>query len=589
MFETFYKYFSNLKNTFSSIGFKNTNKWIILGFIGFTVLGIFLRLWNIGFGLPHSYYADEPELTGFAIHYSVELKNSILENDWFKLVPVSYVYGTFPVYVLTVFIIPYTKFLSLINVSFDTNTLYLYSRIIVSLFSFLLVPAVSYLYYKLFKDKLGSLITFILMALNWKFIVHAHYANSDIFLTLLICLSFLTMFLYSKKFSNSDTLFTLLSGILFGLSVGTKITALITLPLYLLLFIYKKDYRNLFAFCFLVFGAFIISNPFSLIFVNDFIYRIYSMLTKEAGMVFDSVDYGYFKYIFASIDILTLPIFVFSLLGLYKICSYYYFEFKKENKSISFKNSYTFHKFLLANIVFYFIFYSIQSRRVDRWLLPILPIFIMYASYYISYLIGVLKEGSFNYFNKIVKNTYITLILKYILIFLWVGSFLYYLYFTFILLFEFQKNTPKSNAYIWLRENASERKYFERVLTYSEEGLEPLAKLKYSAPIQFKVYESAGASLFYPADPYYFKYIVVSSRPMLNFKNKEVVKKYPYYSEKWFAFENTLATSDFKVVAKYELPHKSLIPISNVYIYENLKFSEYETKIKELLDTDKSE
>src|SRR3989338_5317880 len=129
-----------------------------------TALGLFFRLYHIEFGLPHSFHADEPEITEPAIKYTYEFFNIIRNNDWYKLIPVSFVYGTFPVYFFTVFTMAFSKSLNILNVAFDKTSIFIFLRIVNSTVSFLIVPIGTLLYYKLFKDKLGALISALFLA-----------------------------------------------------------------------------------------------------------------------------------------------------------------------------------------------------------------------------------------------------------------------------------------------------------------------------------------------------------------------------------------------------------------------------------------
>lgn len=507
-----------------------TQRIKIISFITlFSVFGLLLRFWHNDFGLPHSFYADEPELAELAIKYTFELRSILSNNEWYKLIPISYVYGTFPTYVLTLFTIIFSKTLGLLGITFSKMDIYVYLRTLTGIFSFLIVPTIYYLYLKLFKDMFGALFSFFLLAFNWRLIVHSHYVNADIFITILLSLSFLTMYLY--KTGKKDTLYTILSGILFGLAVGTKITVLLTLPLYWYLFIKKKDIRGLVAFSFIIFGAFMLSNPFSIIYANDFVFRIYTMLFKEAGLVFDSVDLNPFKYVIALSWISTLPVLLLSVFGIYKT-----YRGGKDK---------SFHIFLLGNVILYLIFYSLQSRRVDRWLLPILPLIILYASFGISSI-----KKKLNFFGNLLV-------------------FGYYLYFPILLLTQFQQNTPKSSAYLWMRENTIIDDPTIKTLVYTEEGLDPMNKLPYSKVYQYNVYEGDGAHLFLPDDPYLYNYVILSSRPMENYKRVPVGDKYPEYHKAWESFENEV-TNNFELIQSFELSKPNLIPLSDVYIYENL-------------------
>ena len=494
-----------------------------------TVAGIFLRLWHIEFGLPHSFYADEPEIAELAIKYTYEFKSIVAEGDYYKLIPVSYVYGTFPSYLFTFLTMGFSKISNVLGTPATKYDLYVAMRVFNALLSFLIVPVLAFLFYKQTKRKGLTLILYLLLALNWKLIVHAHYVNPDIILTLIISLSLLTSLLYREK-ENSDRVLTIVTGVLLGLAVGTKITALIALPLYVWIFYKKGQFRNVVALLFVALGVFVLSNPFSLIFVQDFAYRIYEMLFKEGGLVFDSVDYGYFKYIFALRLMATGSIVLLSLVG--------FFSKKKSN----------FDYFLILNILFYVLFFSVQSRRVDRWLLPVLPLVLYFSVWGMEKL-----ESRFGRLKA------------YFLIFSVLG---YYMYFAMPLLTQFQRWTPKSEAYLWMRDNIPP---LTTKLVYTEEGLDPMNKLPGAKVYQYEVYASKNAELFYPKDPSYYDYIVVSSRPLENHKRPEVKNTFPEYYLRWDNFVRELnSPGKFELTKDFTLSKPNLISLSDVFIYRNL-------------------
>lgn len=505
---------------------------LITGIILILVIGLFFRLYHIEFGLPHSLHADEPEFGEFAVKYTYEIKSIIKNNDWYKLIPLNFVYGTFPIYLFAAATMTFSKVLGALRIGFDKMHIYIFLRSMNALFAMLMIPAGGILYYKLFKDKIGALVAMLLLAANWELVVLAHYLNADIITATLLSISFLTVYLYSEK--SSDTLYTLLTGILLGLAIGTKITSAAAIPLYLYIFITKKDLRGLFAFLFVAFGAFAASNPFSLIFADRFAYRILMLFTKENGLVFDSVDSNLFKYILALAYITTPIILAVSLYGKFVVM--------KEKKN------YSFHLFLIGQVLLYVLFYSLGSRRVDRWLLPILPIIMIYASFGIRHL----KEG-------VSKPAFAILALF---------TLATYTYFPLHLLSQFQRQTPKSAAYLWMRDNT---KAWEGKYVITEQGLDPMNKLPSATVKQIPVYRNENAQFFYPESPRGYNYIVLSSRPMTNFKRPEVEKIFPEYTRRWQAFENELAdTKHYKLIKAFELPKPNLVPLSDVYIYKNI-------------------
>lgn len=495
------------------------------------LFALFFRLWHIEFGLPHSFTADEPEIAELAIKYTYEFASIVKNGDYYKLIPINFVYGTFPAYLLTAATMIFSKTANLLSIGFSKTTLYIFMRSLNAILSLLILPGATLLYYKIFKNHAGTLLTFGLLALNWKLIVHAHYINADIFVAVLLTLAYLTAFLYYKK--SSDFIYTALTGILIGLAIGTKITAGLTLPLFLYLFVFKKDLKGALGFILVAFLAFEITNPFSIIFFNEFIFRVYSMLTLEGGMVFDSVDTNPFKYLIALSWMVTPALLVTSLYGIYL--------------SIKGKTDRPVHVFLIGHIILYLIFYSVQSRRVDRWLLPIVPIVIIYASY------GLIK------LKELINNRTIYLALVAVIS-------AYYLYFPILLLTEFRRYTPKSEAYLWVRDNLP---VTSTKLVISEEGLDPMNKAPLATVVTYQVYGAKNAQYGYPPDPFLYDYVILSSRPMANFKRSKVIEAYPLYVKAWENFEKNFAGSDkFTLIKSFELPKPNLIPLSNVFIYQ---------------------
>lgn len=521
---------------------KNKAGLVFILFLFFT--GTFLRLYNINFGLPHSFYADEPEVAELAIKYTYEFRDIFFNGNYYKLIPISFVYGTFPTYFYTITTIIFSKVMGMLSIGFEKMDLYIYMRVINAFLSLGVAIFTALLYYKMSKKHLwkGTILTLALVLLNWKFIVHAHYVNNDLFQTFFLLLSYLTAYKYLE--TKTDTKWTVLTGIMFGLALGTKITTLISLPFYIYLFVaQKKEFRNTVAFCFIVLATYMVTNPFSFVFATDFALRTLDMFTKEAGMVFDSVDSNPFKYVYALSYMLTLPILFISLYGKFK----YFKDVKGKSQEKIFSI------FLVGQIIIYLTFFSLQSRRVDRWLLPILPIFMIFATYGFFELLDNTKKFS----KKLALAVFLML------------SAGYYLYFPILLLNQFQRNTPKSAAYLWMQKNVPELSW---KLVYTEEGLDPMNKLKFSDVKKFIVYTDESAQLFYPENPYMYDYVVLSSRPMENFKRPEVVNAYSNYANAWNNFEKTvLNAQNFELIAEFSLSKPNLIPLSDVYVYKNLR------------------
>ena len=151
--------------------------YIFLG-VSLIAVGFWLRLYHIEFGLPHSFHADEPEIVELAIKYTYQLRNIISNADYYRLIPISYVYGTFPAYFFTVVTMVFSKSSNFLGHSFDKTAIYVFLRSLSAVLSLSIIPAGVLLYHKLFKNRLGTMLALFLLALNWKLIVHAHYINA---------------------------------------------------------------------------------------------------------------------------------------------------------------------------------------------------------------------------------------------------------------------------------------------------------------------------------------------------------------------------------------------------------------------------
>lgn len=517
----------------------------------FLLVGGFFRLYHVDFGLPHSFHADEPEIGEFAIKYTYDIRRIASEGTYYELIPISFVYGTFPVYFNTAATMLFSKVSNLVGSGFDKTSIYLFLRTLNSVLSLLILPALYVLYKRLFAHEqksrvsLGALFVLFFAALNWKLIAHAHYLNADIIVAVLLVLSYLAMFMYYDR--EEDTKYTILAGIFVGFAFGTKVTALLTIPLYIYLFLSKKDLRNMGAFLFVVFGAFVLSNPFHLAFAQDFALRTYMLTVKENGLVFDSVDLSHFKYLRALFFISSPLVLLNSLYGIY----------------ISFKHkiNINLHVFLVGSLLMYLAFYSMGSRRVDRWLLPVLPIVLLYASHAFVDLRERLSRGMFAL--------------------LIVLAFSSYLYYPSLLLRQYDTNTPKTASYLWARDNLEPAK---NKLVITKEGLDPLNKLRSVTVLNQNVYESNNGQYQMPPDPIGYHYIFVSSRSMSYFKNPVVAEKYPFYTEAWQEFEDTLLDeSRYKLIKSFTLPKPNLVELDDVYVYESLILDDFGQPIQDNL------
>lgn len=518
-------------------------------------IGIFLRLYKIDFGLPYNFIGDETDIHDAVIKFSLNYKFMLANGSLNDFAPDSYVYGMFPTYFLTLCTMVLNKFASIFSFHIDIDSYHIYMRIITSIFS-LSIPLFAYLIYKeLFKKSKGSLMILFLTFLNWKLVVHSRYLNQDIYLTSLFTTSlyFLIKYLNSKS-KKVKTLSLILSSVFFGFAVGTKIIGLISLAIIIPVIFTKGKFKDIILFSFFIILSFAISNPFSMINFNSFISRVITMKTREAGVVFSSVDQNPFKYIFGLSNILTPPVFIISLISIIIFL-------KGKFKDIKLKRSdpeILSNLLLIGNFFIYLIFFSLNKRLVERWMLPIIPILCIYASYGIRGIKNLVED----------ERTQKILIISLTSIFL-----ISYSFNALILYKQIKLGDTRILAYEWTKEYINKTDNGNpKILVYTNKGRDPFIRIGNCDVKLFKVYESGNAQDSMPVDPKQYDFIVTYSGMERNYENPYVAKNYPQYSSAWTNFQEELDSSGyFNLIKKFKTTEINLMGLSDIYIYERIK------------------
>ena len=103
-----------------------------------------------------------------------------------------------------------------------------------------------------------------------------------------------------------------------GFGIGTKVTFAIAAVYPLIEFLLKKNYRKIFISIGVIFLVYLVTNPFTFLYSNEFIQRILEMRVKENGIVIDSYNTSYFKYLFSLFNLISIPVTIFSLFYIIK-------------------------------------------------------------------------------------------------------------------------------------------------------------------------------------------------------------------------------------------------------------------------------
>jgi len=518
------------------------------------LLGLFIRIYKIDFGLPLIFIADETDIYDEVIKFSLNYKFILRDGSINDFAPPTYVYGMFPTYFLTICTMILNKTASVFSFHIDFHFYHIYLRLITALFS-LSIPIFSYLIYKeIFERSKGSLLAILLVLFNWKLIVYSRYLNQDIYLTSLVTIS---LFLFIKYLKSDKTkvkmLYLILSSVALGFATGTKITALLSAPIIIGVIMMKKRIKDVLLFMIGVILSFSISNPFSIINFQSFISRVIAMKTREAGAVFSSVNLNPLKYFYGLSNIMTPPVF---MLGLITV-TFLSIRFVKNKKLKKLETEEMTHIFLIGNIFIYILFFSLNKRLVERWVLPITPIFIIYSAYGIYSL------------EKLVTSKRTQNILKISI--LLISFFFYAIY---ILTFFKQLNIgdTRLSAYNWTINylNQSQNKEL-KILVYTNKGRDPFANIKNCDVQMFHVYESGDAENFRPKNPKDYDIIITYSDMEDNYKNLYVSRKYPDYTNSWINFEKEIDnTQNFLLLKSFETTKLDLMGLSNIYIYQKV-------------------
>lgn len=378
------------------IKFQNGWLWLILA-LGFT-----LRLWGIGFGLPHLYHADEPIVVNHAMAYGT----GDLNPHFFKIPPLaSYIlffcYGIY-------FLIGRTagwfanseEFAGLFLT--DPTPFYLIGRVILGA---LMGTATIYLVYRLIAkhfSKAHGLLASFFLAVTFLHIRDSHYIYADIPLLLVLVAGFFPIFRILEREKWMDYLSF---GFLAGVAVATKYNGAFIYPSFLLAhflrthsaatrdtvlqksrspmeptwqqlgqsLILRRPLRMLCVLAitmWLSLVTFGLLNPFSWLDANFFIKEL---LTQGGSMG----AAGFFHHLRCSLwGGLGFSLCLFSLAGFF--CSFTRFEPKRM----------IFASFVL---VYYFLL-AVFSQPYDRYVLPLVPFLVFFAA---DFLLAVSRRMGF--------------------------------------------------------------------------------------------------------------------------------------------------------------------------------------------------
>ena len=329
--------------------------WVIL------VLGFFVRIIGINFGLPDLYHADEPIIVNHAVAYGT----GDLNPHFFKIPPlVSYLlfmcYGVYFALGRAVgFFSELEDFQNLFLT--DPTNFYLIGRII---FGVLCGTATIYVFYRLlnrFFSRTHALLGSFLLAFTFLHVRDSHYVYTDIPLLLVLVASFFPILKIAENGNKKDYV---LFGILLGMAVATKYNGVFIMAPFLMAHVYRKGEKWLDSNLLVGVGcslfSYVILNPFSLLDFNFFLSELRGQGKAEAFV-------GFFHHLIYSLNgAVGFPILLFAVIGMGVAVSFFKLDFKR--------------LILCFFIWVYYLILCLFSQPYDRYVLPLLPFVIFFST-----------------------------------------------------------------------------------------------------------------------------------------------------------------------------------------------------------------
>lgn len=331
--------------------------WLISAIV---VLGLFLRVWGISFGLPDLYHADEPIVVNHAMAYG----SGDLNPHFFKIPPLaSYLlFGIFGVYFLFGQLLGVFHgvegfmdlFLS------DPSSFYLLGRVLLGALPGTLTCLLLYRLGKRFFSVEAGFAAAFWLAVNFLHVRDSHFIYADIPLLMILVSAFFPILRISGGGKRADYL---IFGALAGAAVAMKYNGVfVFVPFFAAHFLGRgiKGFFSLDAYLAGIFSiaVFFVLNPFSLIDSGSFFGEL---LTQSDAEGFTG-HLHHFTY--SLCGALGIP------LAFLLILSLVYAAARREAKRL------TIVSFLC---VYYFVLIYF-SQHYDRYVLPLIPFSLLLAA-----------------------------------------------------------------------------------------------------------------------------------------------------------------------------------------------------------------
>lgn len=356
----------------------------IFTFVFVFAIGLFLRMYNLNWDQGLLFHPDERNIANAVtkIHF------------WSQLNPGFFAYGGFSIYLYRAtadILVKLTHDPSWVT---DWGKIDVVGRFFSALFSSLTTVPLFYLAKKLFGKK-TALLSVLLYVFTVTSIQNAHFSTTESAITFFGVLLCLVSLWWMEK---PTTIKSVLLGVAFGTSIATKTSAFLTIlfPFFALIIVilqHKKSPKKLislvpYSIIFLIISAFFafLLSPFSLLDFKDF----YSSMQYESGVATGSLPVVYTLQFNGSIPyIFQIENFVWQLgplLTIFAITGFVFvilerFRKKEKNRLI----------FWIYPLI-YFIYVGDWHTKFLRYMVPIIPFFIISASYLLAHILERYKK-----------------------------------------------------------------------------------------------------------------------------------------------------------------------------------------------------
>lgn len=385
-----------------------TKHFLPILIVAIAVFGIYTRLYNMQWGQPFYFHPDERQNVIYPILDS---------KSFFLLDQKNFDIGPFPLVIIKTTTTAIIHFF-VRNIGPDKFEItLLMGRFFSALISILIFFMIAFIATKLYGKK-QAIISFILAIFSTGFIQYSHFATIEMWETLYFIVIFYLCIQISKK---PTILIGIITGIITGLALSTKLISFIAFPVVMYSFFLfgRKNIKKTFslnkilnkilmpAWSFFIFSFLFLFLTFPQLLFN--FSKVYESLAYESSVTLGHIDVFYTGGFTGTLPIIfqftkIYPFIINPLLALFFIPCFFIVARKGRKEK---NNSYT----LLAG-VFFILFFSqaFYFAKWTRYYIPTLPFIYLILGIGIAEMSNYIEKNILLKRNYIIKNIFIGII-----------------------------------------------------------------------------------------------------------------------------------------------------------------------------------